>query len=179
MTRFKVLLLIVSLFLMTLMVSNPVQAEQITKNTVIIIKPLGEDLNGYEYVPKTKSYYKKQGFYHEATNLSSLPDDVTYTVSRTVNTSLNSSVSVTIDGVIAQAGFGFEVSIGVSQTRTWSQRYSIPAWTKTACTAGSLKTRVTGIQNRWTMGRLMETKNITGDWSYGSYSDKWIIKYYR
>ena len=66
MTRFKVLLLIVSLFLMTLMVSNPVQAEQITKNTVIIIKPLGEDLNGYEYVPKTKSYYKKQGFYHES-----------------------------------------------------------------------------------------------------------------
>lgn len=163
-TRGQLCAILVSTFFIIGMVdSNVVQAKENIQSRY------NPTMREYEYVKKSTQKYNKIEWTHNATNYTSGVDYVEHSVSRTKSTRLNSSVSATVDGVIYQAGVGFEVGIGQSKKTTTKCTFAIP-YGRYRLEYGSRSVRTRGIQNRWIHGKIFNSKNIYGNWTYGSYS---------
>lgn len=128
-------------------------------------------MTGTEYVKKTTSKYNKVYWSHVASNLGGGTDSITYKVTRTKNTSLNSSANVTVNGVVSQAGVKFEVGVGKSQSVSTNCTFSIP-YGKYELQFGSRMVKTTGTEKKWFNGKVTSSKTINGNWSYQSYSNK-------
>jgi hypothetical protein len=131
--------------------------------------------DGYEYVHRSDNFENKWFWQHEHYNGGSTTDNVNYMVSRTRSTSVNSKVDVTLKGMAAEVGFGFEVSVGTSDTVSWSADFSIGAGETALLQAGSKWVYAYGTEKRWSNGVLISQKNVSGNWSYRSVTKKTIM----
>lgn len=129
-------------------------------------------LSGYEYVPKYKENKEIVEWSHVAKNMAKGTEDkLTYKVSRTLSTSLSSSIESVVDGMIAQAGVGFEIKIGQSSKKSVNRTFSIP-YGEYECQYGSRWIYVYGQQKKWVKGVVKEVKNVSGKWTKQGFSNK-------
>lgn len=137
------------------------------------IEPLAEDMTGYEYIPGTvEPLSRRQGWSHNHYNYGSLPDTVTYQVARELSVSVSSTVEVTLKGMAAELKAGFETTIGNTTTITYNTTFTCAAQKLSVLSTGSERTKVTGTEIYWVMGKPKSSKAVSGTFSDGSYSMK-------
>lgn len=131
----------------------------------------------YVYRMSTKTLSDSWDWSHEARNGVSLVGSVDKTVSRTKLASLNVTSEAEAGVVFSKVGISAEVSIGTSKTESTTVTYPIPANTRTMCMYGSALVSTTGYLDYYFNGKLSSTKYISGNWSYHSISDSYVIEY--
>ncbi len=137
------------------------------------VTPLGDDMTGYEFVPgSVLTLSDTVNWSHDHYNYGSLPDSVTYQVSRTASASCSTSVSVSINGLLGMVAMRDDVDVGESKTVSWSVTFNIPAYTWAELSAGSHRKKPTGTENYWFQGVLKSSKSVYGTCTAGGYSKK-------
>lgn len=128
--------------------------------------------DGYDYVKSSESTYLDITWSHYHSNPGSTTDTVTHSVSRTKETNATVSTSASFNTMVAEVGIGTEVGWGSSKNVTTSVTYTIPARTNYTLRYGSRAVKTSGYENRYSDGRKVASKYVTGNWTYQGYSDK-------
>lgn len=137
------------------------------------IEKLGDPgMNGYNYVTKTKVLDKKISFTHIASNKTSAPDSVTYSVSREKSSSGSLSGAVEFDAVVYKTKVQAEIGYGQKTTVSTSCTWSIPSNSSVMCRYGSALVNTRGTMEKWFNGRLSSSRTVDSKYTYASYSDK-------
>lgn len=131
--------------------------------------------DGYEYIPGSSSITTNYAFVHDAANYGYTADSVTYSAQITHSASSNTSVSASLSGMVAQVGFGFEVSLGVSYTQTASFTFSIDPRSIMRCEAGTKWGSASGTENYWEGGQLKSSRGVSGTWTH-TFTNKYMIQ---
>lgn len=128
---------------------------------------------GWAYYPSTTSKYNKTEFSHQHTNNGSTTDTVSYSVQITQSAKANTTVSVSLKGMIAQAGVSTQVEWGTSRTTTVKITWTIPAHSKYLLEAGSRWVKTTGTQKYYNQyGQVTSSQSVNGNWTYQTWSTK-------
>ncbi|MDM5352380.1 hypothetical protein QUF65_16165 [Lysinibacillus sphaericus] len=136
------------------------------------ITPRANDMTGYEYIHSSSSRNNQLEFQHLAKNPSSATDSVSYSVAVTQSSSANVATSATFKSMVAEVGVSTQVELGTSTTKTLSITWSIPANSNYLLRAGSSWVQASGTEKRWSAGKVISSKTVTGKWTYTSWSDK-------
>ncbi len=136
------------------------------------VTPQYEDLTGYEFVVgSVYSLSDTVDWSHDHYNYGSLPDSVTYGVSRTRSASCSTSVQVSVSGLVGMVG-GAEVAVGTSDTESWSVTFNIAAYSWAELSSGSHRKKSTGTEKYWWHGVLQSSTPVNGTFSKNGYSKK-------
>jgi hypothetical protein len=142
------------------------------------VTPMYEDLTGYEFVPgKVDTLTPSLSFNHDAENASDLPDEAEFWTTRTKSSSTTAHVDVTLKGLAAELEFGLETEWGTSTEVSWKATFSIPPWSIYNCKAGSKRSKPTGTENYWVLGRLKSSTSVSGTCTQGTYQSKTLVRY--
>jgi len=143
-----------------------------TMDNILGVSPYANDISGYEYIHSTTSKSKKTEFSHVHKNTGSGTDSVSYSVQISRATSANVSSSITFKGMVAEAGVATQVGLGTSTTKATTITWSIPGKKTYKLRAGSNWVKESGTEKLWSSGKVISSKSVSGNWTYGSWSDK-------
>ncbi|MCP8616356.1 hypothetical protein [Salirhabdus salicampi] len=127
---------------------------------------------GYTYSHLDDYAYKEVEFQHEHTNNSPTTDSVTYSVSVTESADASTTVSVSLDGMVASAGVDTQVGWGVTTSETLSITWSVPAYSTYRLRAGSEWVKASGTETYTDSRCYTSSKSVDGNWTFQSWSDK-------
>lgn len=96
---------------------------------------------------------------------------MSYSVSRQAYANANVSVSSTFNAMVEQVGVSAEVSWGTSVTKTTTISWTIPAYSTYTLRYGSRWVKAYGKENYYSRGTLVNSKSVSGQWTYEGYSD--------
>lgn len=136
------------------------------------ISLFGLDLNGYEYLKSSTTKIKKTEYSHTHKNGGSGTDNVSYEVEVTRSSTATVSSTASFNAMVTKVDIGTQVGFGKTVTKKMNITWSIPAKSTYELRAGSNWVETRGTENYWSNGKLVESKTVSGKWTYSTWSDK-------
>jgi hypothetical protein len=147
--------------------------------TIITFLISMQSVNGYDPGLSGKYYQESTvvqdldiTFQHYATNSSSEPDTVQFSVSRTMSFYGSLTSTLEVDAVLYKTGVEAEIGYGLDETVTTTMTWVVPAYSSVICRYGSAGIYTTGNMQTWVRGRLVSSIPVYADYTTMSYSDK-------